>query len=722
MEKVNNSYENIVKQASSNKSIIFDFSKTYPAYIVLIVLLALSATVFYMTKQGVESDRKAEFDKSVNSVVSRIETQIQRNYQIVQSMQGLYKQNVQVVREYFELYGAVPAKTYTSIMSLAYVPKVLGENWETYHFYARSQGYYDYRLSPPGKRDLYYPIEHIVLFDANVNRLGFDYATDANAKEAIEKARDNNEFAATDAYMVRPDTLGFLLIAPIYNREALNNQNFDRIKDFQGALVLELNAVSFFETALTSDKKVISDTSLVFDFKSANGNTFLYKSKNYNLLETGYKPVVDGIVKIKIADREFVGHFYANPGFGGSFQAILPFLATAAAVILSFTFFGFIISVMTSRSRALDLAERMTRSQRRILESSKDLIGVLDFSGLWKSLNPASLPILGVDHNSIIGSSILDYFVEQSDEAKFKEMILNSGDETTHKYDVFINSKDNENKWINFSFTVSRTDNLIYCIGRDVTLEKIAEEEARIKSNQIELAGLFAKEASQSKSLFMTKLSHQLRNSLTGIIGYLQLLSNKIYDNEEEHDNYLQLAEQSSEEIFTFVSDIVDATNDTDESSIDNFVRLRVRNSIRNLSEKIKNIKVSIDAESEDSALVANAKLLNEGFDAIFNALTAGTLQGEVEIQAQENSYEGATEIQIMGSANSLVFQMIEIYKANSSNIIPALKYDKNDIILNFCKAASNFRRMNGTMTVETFGEDDSNVVMLTLPLSASKN
>jgi signal transduction histidine kinase len=61
----------------------------------------------------------------------------------------------------------------------------------------------------------------------------------------------------------------------------------------------------------------------------------------------------------------------------------------------------------------------------------------------------------------------------------------------------------------------------------------------------------------------MIKLSHQLRNSLTGIIGYLQLLSNKFYETEEEMMSDLQYAEQSVGRNFHFVSDIVDCCSGT---------------------------------------------------------------------------------------------------------------------------------------------------------------
>lgn len=65
-----------------------------------------------------------EFEKAYSSVISRLNNQYDRLLQVLQSTQGLYYQNIEVVRDYFELNGAVPVKNFSSIMCLSYAPKV----------------------------------------------------------------------------------------------------------------------------------------------------------------------------------------------------------------------------------------------------------------------------------------------------------------------------------------------------------------------------------------------------------------------------------------------------------------------------------------------------------------------------------------------------------------------------------------------------------------------
>jgi PAS domain S-box-containing protein len=717
------SYEEILKQASKQKSFEFGFAKAYPAYIILVVTILLSLGGWFLVDQRVRTDRNVAFDKAVSSVMNRLELKYRNDYQVLQSMRSLYDNYVQVVRDVFELYGTIPTRTYPSIMTIMYAPVVKPEALEEYIYYVRSQGYYEYQIMPEGVRNIYYPVEYVVPLEKNLHRSGFDLGTVDQIKVAIEKAKENNLLTSTPVFSIRPpDTLGFFLISPIYHRDASLSSPENLASSFEGVLVLEIDSRTFFETALGSG--VATDTSIVFQCleKSGNKETLVFESDNADLLDTKYKPYISTTRYFQIADRKVPVEFHSIPNFGGTFQQLLPILTFIIGLLISFGFSAFILSIISSRTRAVDLAERMTRSQRRILESSNDIIAVMDLNGIWRSMNPASLTVFGSTPAELIGKKAEMLLADPHEKEKFNAIIFTDQEELTDRIDTQVLSKDEVLKWVSWSLTVSKVDGYIYCIGRDITLEKIAEEEAILRGKQNKLAEQLAREVSEYKTYFMLKLSHQLRNLLTGMMGYLQLLSQKVWENEEEHDNFVELAVQSSEELYTFVSDIDDVAGgekgtDKMELSYIQIARFlnQVKENINTNTEEVRSIKFEL-IEGKDAGAVADVKFLLKSFVDISNCLTDGLEDATIKIHATENPFEAATEIQILGPVNNWADEMIDIYNKNLSTLMTSLKHDKKDIILKLSLAASTIRMMNGNMKVDSLGEDGS-AVMITLPL-----
>ncbi len=732
MSKVQNltetSYESILKQASSQRKLVFDFKKTYPAFIVLILFLLLSAFIWIFVADKVQSDKTVAFDKANSSVMSRVELKVQNSYQVLQSMRGLYDNLVQVVRDYFVLYGSVPVKTYPSIISLMYVPKIDSSLLAEHIHFTQSQGLYDYKVYPVGNREYYMPAAFVVPSEKNMHISGYDFATNQITFDAISKAQKLNKMVATPVFkFIRKDTNEIFLISPIVHKKGSLGAFGYNTDFFEGVVILELNAKEFFADALRDE--VPSDTSIIYEFidKDNSGKkTTIYESKNIGLLKSGYSPELVSEKILKIADRDIKVKFSTIPHFGGQFQQFLPLLSFIISLILSFVLFGFVLVTTTRKATAIDLAERMTRSQRRILDTSNDIIAVMDLNGNWKSMNPASAIIFGYQPNEMIGNSINALCENTPELQDMFDSIPDLKDDFTTRFDLLMTTRDAGDKWINFSFTVSKKDALIYAIGRDVTLEKLAEEEAKVRTKQIQVVEQYTRETNETRNYFIIKLSHKLRNSITSIIGYIQLLTQKAYDNQEEHDSYLQLANESSEDLFSFTSDLIEVVKG-DQSGKD-IARVSLFFVLNSAIEKYQefissdmtvNFNLSDDVKS--STAVVNVNLLSDTFVNLFKTLSPNSPKVNFQVSSSENTYEGLTDIQIICDSNQLLNEMITLYKEFKDSIFEALKDDKNEILFNLAVAASNIRILNGTMTIDAIEPDKMNIVQITLPLNEVK-
>lgn len=731
------SYEEVLKSASdtnSSNNILFKFSKTYPAWLIFVITLALSFILWQFIGEQVDYENRNNFDKATYSLMVRLEEKYQSESQVLNSITPIF--NGYVVRDAFELNAKSPAKADTVIRSIMKVTVVDSANFDNFVYNTRSQGYYDLKIHPKAKRDTFFIVEYVVPFEENEipiplnqERSGYDFGSEPNISELIMQSGISGKQRMSSIYNVREDTLGFYLMSPVYEAFSEPSNEAERIKYFDGALMLELKVPSFFESAI--GEGLASDSLIIYDIKDKNSpleDKSFYKSENYDLLSSEYIPMFKESKQFEIGEHTITVEFTTVPGFGG-FQNYLPIISLIIGLVVSVVLFGFIISVITSRQRALELADQMTKSQRRIVESSQDIIAVLDFEGNWKTMNPASEEIFNQGSDQMIGTSIDSLFANKKDTHLFYKIIESGMDDYTERIDLEMIARGNKRKWINWSFTVSHKDSLVYAIGRDVTLQKQAEAEQIIRNKQVELAEKFSREASESKTYFMTTLSHQLRNSLTGIMGYLQLVKEGFYENTDELNSYIELAEQSGEEVFTFVSDYVDMTIATDEnkSKID-FSTIKLKSTYDNveykigLLEKPLNVKTEFIEETPDTKFMGDKNIMSDTLMLIYQTLSVGnTTTTTITIQSTENTYEKATELQILGSENPIVEKMIGIYKNRKREIVEALEQDQKDVLLHLAIIESNIRRLNGAIQFETFGGEEGNVIMITLPLTAAK-
>ncbi len=737
----NNSFESLVSNMTKKDKSVYSIKKTYPAFIVLLILLGISWVAYNYVNQQIANDRNQLYDEATGSVIKRFEQAYASNLQITNSMTGIYDQLFEVVRDYFELYGNTPVKTDPAVLSMIYAQKVSDEERGQYIHDVMSQGYWTYKIEPEGEREEYFPVQYIVPFDETTkHKHGFDLKTDDRIYKAIEKARDTYSATSTEFFPIRePDTLGFYIVMPIYKKDSPRDTEDERRANHQGAVLMEIESDLFFSGALGST--VASDTTIAFECFGLkdNGERYsIYKSKNYDQIPDSYIPVITSEYKLPHVDKSIIIAFKTSDTFGADLSADMPNIVLAMSTVLSFVFAILLFLILTSKERAEIKAKKISRSQTRITDSSKDIIATLSLDGVFVTANPAVSEILDISPEQLLGLNIKSLLLKENDRDFFGGLANTQIEEFTERFDfeVHRHGSNEESVWINWSFTVSKEDGYIYAIGRDVTEQILTAKRERIKSKEVEIAEMIANKSTAYIAHFMTELSHSIRNSLTGAIGYIELLQLGVYENEEEFNSYLDMAHESSQEIFNYIASIVDAALESYNSLLkekrindpelsDNLPELSVipiNELMETLNSKMKDIagidfdvnfnsdnpdlKVISYKESIDKILYDTSKLLAYNLDRLV-----------LNINAEDNTSGGAILIQIMDEGNDALPDLIDIFRSNSSNLIKNIALDKDDVLLNFSKIKLQAEQIDCHLTVETFGKGDSNLVQLNIPL-----
>jgi PAS domain S-box-containing protein len=185
------------------------------------------------------------------------------------------------------------------------------------------------------------------------------------------------------------------------------------------------------------------------------------------------------------------------------------------------------------------VAER-TRELDRVWHNSQDLQVVVDGKGVFKNVSPAATRLLGWLPEEMIGRPLFDFTHPDGHVGRAEKLAgAVAGPTETHlnRY----RDKAGNYHWI--SWITTPADGLIYCYGRDVTVE--VERQAELEAAQEQLR---QSQKMDAMGQLTGGVAHDFNNLLTPIIGSLDRLLTRGVGSERERrlmDGALQSAERA---------------------------------------------------------------------------------------------------------------------------------------------------------------------------------
>ena len=176
------------------------------------------------------------------------------------------------------------------------------------------------------------------------------------------------------------------------------------------------------------------------------------------------------------------------------------------------------------------LAQRVrdkTRERDRIWNVSRDLLMVADYSGAWRTVNPAWTQVLGWSETDLLDRTSR-WLEHPDDQAKTMAEVekLASGQQTV-RFENRLRHKDGSYRWL--AWTAVPDDEMIYCVARDITEEKAAAE--RLKATE---EALRQSQKMEAVGQLTGGIAHDFNNLLTGIVGSLDLMQTRLGQNRLE--------------------------------------------------------------------------------------------------------------------------------------------------------------------------------------------
>lgn len=695
---------------------------TYPAFIVLGFLLGLSGFLWWLVRAQLRAEQQATFERAVSSVVNRLERYIAEHEQILTSVQGLYANVVQVVRDVFELYATVPARSHAAVLSIAYAPCVDVQQLGAYLHYARSERYWDYRIFPFTTAPYLFPLLYVVPVEKAAECVGWNASVDPVWRAVIERAYMTGTVSATPWVPLRTgqDTIwGFALVAPIYRAEP---HPFSRLqvggRFVEGIVLLELAGERLFHQVLATPAP--TDSLIVFEGFDIQplpaGGERLVKivaSPNRRLLPEHYQSELTTTREVFIGDRRLRFVFAAAPQLEGSFQAWVPWLVLSGGVATSFIAFGFVLSLLTTRARAVELADRMTRAQRRILEASHDIIAVWELDGRWRVANPAVRAVLGFPPEKLAGQSVAE-LISPSYQTAFQQRLATAPEEEAIVLEVPMRSASGQERWIGWNLTRSARDGLIYAIGRDITAQKEIERQQELTRRQLLLAEQWAQEANEFKAEFLTRLSFQLRNGLAGLIGFTELIARKQYSSEAELQEYAAAIQESAEYLLSLVAEIPEAVGMAGLKR-QPVPLVPLLNELRRWAQT-QGISLQVSPLPEDALVLAEENLLREALQTLLRVFRGAGEPFTAELHIELDTRGDGSEWSLSAPASEELCRSVALIAERPP--LEALALDESGISFPLLLAQALLRRLRGDLRAECV--EGTVVAVFTLPMPRS--
>ena len=179
------------------------------------------------------------------------------------------------------------------------------------------------------------------------------------------------------------------------------------------------------------------------------------------------------------------------------------------------------------------LAQRLRDHQfytRSLFEANIDALITTDPSGIITDVNKQMEILTGCTRDELIGAPFNNYFTNPDQaEASIKLVLTNK---KVTNYELTARAIDGKETVVSYNATTFYDRNRklqgVFAAARDITERKLIDQVLQEKNVELENAMLVAEKANLAKSEFLSSMSHELRNPLTAILGFAQLMETEL--------------------------------------------------------------------------------------------------------------------------------------------------------------------------------------------------
>ena len=425
------------------------YSHASAAWLVLAAGVVLSAAAALLVAGQLEHEARLKFESAVSDAKAAIETRVNDYADVLSGVRGLFAAIETVNRAEFARYiqNLNLANRYPGIQVIHYSRRITAAGRPAFEAMVRGdtrvdpRGYPDFAIRPAGMRPEYVVAMYVEPMAGNERALGLDLGGDAVRLAALERTRDSGRITASGTIALALDPKrhpGFAMRLALYKKEMPLATVAQRSEAFTGMVSASFVAIDLMRGVLSEPflQKVhvrIHDAGFLGlgGLASPTAENLMFDSDRLHGGEPAPQglwdaamPSLRSVSDLEVGGRRWNLYFSARQGFGDAFDRWLPWLVLLGGVTISLLLFGLIRSLATTGSRAVELANRITKDLRRseaslaeaqrmtqqLIEALPNPIFFKDTGGRYLGVNRAWEAYFATRRDAFIGKTVQELY------------------------------------------------------------------------------------------------------------------------------------------------------------------------------------------------------------------------------------------------------------------------------------------------------------------------
>ncbi|WP_316976964.1 CHASE domain-containing protein [Shumkonia mesophila] len=392
---------------------------------VLVVGGMLSVGLSWASMQIDRSRLVREAEDHLRNHLISIEASLRNNLFALDALAVFFETDAEVSRTEFQTFAGSLLRSHTTIQTLAWIPRVPGEERRDYEEKARRDGISETGITEraaqerpvvAANRDEHFPVFYVEPLSGNEPAVLFDVGSDARRFVALAQARDTSKPIATGRVVLEPEAgnqYGVTIFRPIYRKETQPRTVEDRRRDLVGFVSAVFRIGDLVEQGMEPLHASSQDRHMevrIFDMTAA-GNQLLYPKGGTVDDPTDLQSGISVERTLDVVGRHWRLVALPTTAYEYTKKSANPWMVLGGGLTVTILLAGFAKTAMqrsSDRRAALQSVKESENLFRSFLDNSPNATVLKDIDGRYLIANTAFLK--HVNEKDVIGKASSDIF------------------------------------------------------------------------------------------------------------------------------------------------------------------------------------------------------------------------------------------------------------------------------------------------------------------------